>query len=244
MHAWKTLKPVHERSVLVIGADSHGAGNIGHEIAETLTKAGMMVFTPSRDHLGASEEHRVRSYVDRYHIDTLVLANGTNWLDWFEDFPEEYIYRVLHDCLLASMIASQAFVKETIDDLHRKQIVFIGSMSYKSVLNGSSVYCAAKAGLAQFAKCLSWELAPKAYDVFCINPSNTANTPMAEATIEGLMRYRGLDRAAAENYWSSVNPRGEWLTKEDIAGLVLLLCTGLAGGHLSGANIDLAGGQR
>jgi ketoreductase len=116
-------------------------------------------------------------------------------------------------------------------------------MAYKAVLNGSSPYCAAKAGLAHFARCLAWELAPKAFDVFCVHPSNTKGTPMTEETIKGLMRYRGLDRKEAEAYWGAVLPKWQWLLPENIADLVSFLVSGKAE-YLSGANLDMAGGQR
>ena len=176
-------------------------------------------------------------------IDTLIMCHGALHMDWLEDAPEEKIKEVLDVNLYGSIRLVKQFVNQTINENWRKQIISIGSMAYRNVLNGSSAYCASKAGLAHFMKCAAWELAPKGYDVFSIHPSNTEGTPMAEETIKGLMRYRDLTRQEAEGYWSAVLPKENWLQTKDISDLVKFLLLENSE-YLSGTNIDLGGGQR
>jgi NAD(P)-dependent dehydrogenase (short-subunit alcohol dehydrogenase family) len=116
-------------------------------------------------------------------------------------------------------------------------------MAYNKVLNGSSIYCASKAAMAHFVRCIAWELGPKAYDVFAIHPSNVLDAPMSEETIQGLMRYRNMSRAAAEAYWNDGTFRDQPLTKWEIADLVSFLFTP-ASAYLSGTQLELAGGAR
>jgi NAD(P)-dependent dehydrogenase (short-subunit alcohol dehydrogenase family) len=138
---------------------------------------------------------------------------------------------------------TQRFVKATLDRPWRKRIIMIGSMAHKAVLNGSVAYCASKAAVAHMARCLAWELAPKGFDVFVIHPSNTLETPMSHETIEGLMRYRGLQREDAEAYWNDTMIRSTSLTKDHIVETIRYLLSEKAE-YLAGAQIDLAGGQR
>jgi NAD(P)-dependent dehydrogenase (short-subunit alcohol dehydrogenase family) len=176
-------------------------------------------------------------------MDTLIMSHGVCWLDWFEDCPEEKIKEVIDVNLLGTIRLAKEFVKATIDNNKKKQIIIIGSMAGKAVLNGSAAYCASKSALIHLTKCLAWELAPKGYDVFCINPSNTINTPMTEATIQGLERYRNLSREDAEAYWGASLPKAEWLNSGNISDLANFLLSGKAE-YLSGCSLDLAGGQR
>jgi NAD(P)-dependent dehydrogenase (short-subunit alcohol dehydrogenase family) len=173
----------------------------------------------------------------------LVMCHGVTHLDWIEDIPPERIDQAIMVNLTASIHLVQQFVRSTINAPHRKKIISIGSMAHRAVLNGSAAYCASKAGLAHFMRCAAWELAPKGFDVYSIHPSNVQGTTMTEDTIKGLARYRSLTREDAEAYWATGNPHTSALTTDEIARLVgYLLQPGTR--YLSGANLELAGGQR
>lgn len=236
------------RSALVIGADE---ANIGGCIADALDKSGRFgagddygfVQRLHKGTLDASDPDNVAT-LDLSSFDTLVLANGFSSLDWLENAPLETIAASLNDNLLASQLMTQKFVNDTLGKPWVKDIVFIGSMAHRAILNGSSYYCAAKAGLAHFARCAAWELTPKGYRVFSVHPSNTAGTPMTEKTIEGIERYRGIDHESAENYWGAINLMPRWLAPQDIGEVVLWLVTNPAAEYLAGSDIELKAGQR
>lgn len=176
-------------------------------------------------------------------LNALIMCHGVTHLDWIEEAPTEELLRVAAVNFWGTVNISQAFVRETIGSQVRKTIVSIGSMAYKAILNGSAAYCGSKAGAAHYMRCLAWELAPKGYDVFVIHPSNVDGTPMSEETIQGLMRYRSLSRAEAEAYWGDSYLRERGLSRNEIADLAVFLLSGNAP-HLSGAQLELSGGQR
>lgn len=173
----------------------------------------------------------------------LVLCHGNTHLDWIEDQSMSAVDCVLNTSLVSHIKIVSKFVNNTIGTDERKSIVIIGSMAASAVLNASAPYCAAKAGLQHFVKCIAWELAPKGYDVYLINPSNVADSPMSEATMLGLQRYRGMTKEQAHAYWSAGNPRSEFLTKSEIAELTFDLVSGKFP-YLSGTPLNLSGGQR
>lgn len=179
--------------------------------------------------------------VDEY--DAFVFNNGLNHLDWLEDWSEEMIDSVIHSCMTSTILAISAIAKIRMNNRNRTKIVVIGSMAHSKVLNGSAAYCAAKAGLMHFVRCAAYELAPKGFEVFCVNPSNVQDSPMSEATIAGLARYRHLSLDDARAYWGAECPMGEFLTKDEIADIVAELILGDRK-YLSGTAIDLIGGQR
>lgn len=240
-HAGKEIRPV--RRVLITGADK--SNSIGAAIEKKLQAC---VYETARLEVDVRDNAmQIRAAIlksfEGQLPDALVMSHGVTHLDWFEDCPEEKIRDIIDVNLIGSAIVAQEFVKLTIEEPCAKSIVSIGSMAYRAVLNGSAAYCASKAGLAHLMKCLAWELAPKGYSVFSVHPSNTEGAPMSEDTIQGLMRYRGLNRQEAEAYWGASLPKARWLQPQDIADEVEILLSGRVE-YLSGGNIEMAGGQR
>ncbi len=237
----KTLLTLNQRkqraesSALVVGASQ---GNIGESIFDILPHR-----KKRRVDIHSFDITKQKGLFATFLPDTLIICAGHSHLDWFENCPEEEVRATFETNLIAPFLLAQEWVRASMaqqpDVL--KKLIFIGSMAYRSVLNGSAAYCASKAGLAHLSACLAWELAPKGFDVFCVHPSNTQNSPMSEKTIQGLMRYRSLTRLEAEAYWAASCPNGEFLTKQEIAETVLFLCQN---SYLAGSNIELRGGQR
>jgi NAD(P)-dependent dehydrogenase (short-subunit alcohol dehydrogenase family) len=173
----------------------------------------------------------------------LVMCHGYTYMDWLEEVPDEEVDKIINVNLYGSIRVIKQFVNQTIDEPFRKKIISIGSMAHNHVLNGSAAYCASKAGLNHYIRCAAWELAPKAYDVYCINPSNVLDAPMTKDTINHLMNYRQLTLEQALEYWGANNPREVFLTKAEIVDTVQHLLF-IDKGYLSGNPIDMAGGQR
>jgi len=211
-------------------------GSIGEYIRLALTKHQAHVESSNID-----VRHYIRLPPEKYN--TLIMAHGAMHLDWLEVAPMEALENVVNVNLTGTIRLVQAFVRSTLDNPTRKTIIGIGSMAHKAILNGSAAYCASKAGMVKFLQCAAWELAPKGYDVYIINPSNTAGTPMTEQTVRGLMRYRDMTREQAEEYWNDSPLREQILQPQEISDLVLFLLSGRAP-YLSGACLDLGGGQR
>lgn len=229
-----------DRKILITGVSN---GNIGEGIAERMEVVGEVRVIREDEYdltnsLDAAEA--LRSMPD---IDTLILCHGYTNLDWVEDQQPDQIAKMISVNLTSHINLISGFARMTIDANYKKTILVIGSMAASAVLNGSSPYCAAKAGLQHFIKCVAWELAPKGFDVYIINPSNVENSPMSDQTIRDLARYRVMSMAEAVEYWSANNPRSGFLSKDEIADLTLHLVRGWYP-YLSGTPLNLGGGQR
>lgn len=241
-----------DRAALVVGCRT---GNIGEQIADELGERGFARIHArdidptdgswtSKVPFDLNDDESLYSVIQPGAYDTLVLANGVTNLDWIEDQPLDKIEAVVANKLTGSIKAVSTFAAANCERPYIKHIVLIGSMAYRSVLNASAPYCAACAGLVHFGRCVAWELAPKGFRVFIVNPSNVEGTPMTEDTIAGVQRYRGISREQAEEYWGAVRALPEWLTRDDIAGLVGDLVTDDKFRWLSGVPLDLGGGLR
>jgi NADP-dependent 3-hydroxy acid dehydrogenase YdfG len=225
------------RRAIIIG--SNGKNNIGFHIEKIFYQNGIKVISFNK----TTNDMSIKKLPVNSQDDILVLANGYTCLEWIENLNDIEIERMINDTFLASVRSVNQFVQATINSSNKKYIIFIGSMAYKNVLNGSSVYCASKSAIAHFSKCIAWELAPKGYNVITLHPSNTEDTPMTEETIKGLMRFRNLSREEAENYWGTTLPKHNWLQPEEIAHICNFFVSGKSD-YMSGTQIDLAGGQR
>lgn len=234
--------PIPTKRNLLITGVSHN--NIGETIANKLTKLEYFkVSTIDKYNQDFSESGWQQIFNDDTIIDTLILCHGFTRLDWIENQTTKSIEDMVGINLTSHMKLISEFTRKTMSKTYRKQIVVIGSMAASSVLNASSPYCAAKAGLQHFVKCVAWELAPKGFDVYIINPSNVADSPMADQTIVDLARYRKLTISEAEAYWSANHPRLNFLSKDEISELVYDLISGKFP-YLSGTALNLTGGQR
>lgn len=228
------------RKALVVGATP---GNIGSSIARRFRKKGFYSVDELDNRGFDITNERDVTGQDWGEHDILVICTGFTDLEWFEKQDASMQRKVVETTLLGPIMLASEWAGDTMDRELIKYLVFIGSMAHRAVLNGSAAYCAAKAGIAHLVECLGYELTPKGYRVFGVNPSNTLNSPMSEATIEGLQNYRGLTRQQAEEYWSTGLLMPDFLTKREIAETVSWLVSGKAD-HLTGSNLDLKGGQR
>ena len=228
------------REFLVTGV---APGNIGEAIAERIESIGSVVRVGREDY-DLSIGTQVSKMIDKNNtVDTLILCHGYTSLDWIENQPSEMIHRIVDSSLTSHIDLVSIFAHKSKHQNYKKIIIIIGSMAANSVLNGSAPYCAAKAGLQHFVKCAAWELTPKGFDIFLLNPGNVPNTPMAEKTIRELALYRKMSPESAREYWSASNPRTSFMSKGEISDLVHYLS---AGGcrYMSGSAINLSGGQR
>lgn len=240
------FRPTEESNVLILGGRP---GNIGGAIYEQLIKEDYksvtMVDRVVEDGvLQCDLRYKDAALSSLYRdADVVIMCQGQTYLDWIENQDAASISVQLQNSLSSHIVQTQAFVNESILKPYKKQIIYIGSMAYRQILNGSSVYCAAKAGLNMFARCMAWELAPKGYDVYILHPGNVADSPMAESTINQLCRYRGISKAEAQTYWNTGNPRETILSPHDIAVIISEILDNKMT-YMAGNPIDLTGGQR
>lgn len=234
-----TVLPAEMRRAAVLGAN-HETHNLGSEIAQELERQGIATrtFSPSRDKVSAST-------ADLAGFDTVVFANGFIKSGFIGQQYLRDINTTIAANLTETLLGVDNFVKDaerSLDPQIQKHIVIVGSMAAQKVLTTSSAYCAAKAGLEMFARCAAWELAPKGFDVFLVNPPSIVDAPIAKKQITDLQRIRGMDEDTAKAYFRG-SPIRRPVTKADVAQLVAQLVQG-NNDHLTGDPINMNGGAR
>jgi NAD(P)-dependent dehydrogenase (short-subunit alcohol dehydrogenase family) len=228
------------RKVLITGVSD---GNIGMSICEELDGFGDVHAFNSLDFDITHPDQAKRLIENFSYCDTMILCHGRVNSDWIENMSSHETEKIIATNLTSHIDLVSHFARCTIDAPYKKTIIIIGSMASQAVLNGSSPYCASKAGLAHFFSCAAWELTPKGFDVFMINPGNVLDTPMTQKVIKDLSRYRGISLDAAKDYWGANSIRESLLTKSEIARTVRHLAEGNSQ-YLSGSPINMSGGQR
>lgn len=213
-----------------IGVIGAAEGNIGEAICEFFDQDGIKINGEIGIHF---DEQDLGKY------DCLVFAQGRTDQAWIG----KQATNVIMNEFLSNAIEPIIFMNKIVEAHRPKTIIFIGSMAHKTVLNGSSSYCASKAALMHYVRCAAFELAPKGWRIFCINPGNVLDTPMTKKVINGIKHLHGLDDEAALEYWGKVNTLGRFITKREIAEYVEFLLSPLAD-HLIGSEINLTGGNR
>lgn len=227
--------PWSQRTVVIVGSD--GESNVGAMTARNVAIADGKVIEGDKHSFAWS------GYLDAVKQATdLVVCAASVHLDWIENTDYSEIDTVVHNSLVVPMWCVAEFAKANMRHNHRKHIVLVGSMAHRQVLNGSSAYCASKAGLAHFARCAAWELTPKGFTIGVVHPGNIEGTRMTEETIEGIAEYRNLDLDDARQYWASTKLTETWLTPDQVASEIMFLLT--SNPHKSGAQVEMGGGMR
>jgi len=239
LHSRKLLpKP---RRCIVTGVSPN---NIGDKIVDLLHLTDFEVYVHSHARGDLTDMNVILPLLYRNeNIDTIILCHGIAGLSWIEDQNHEHASKVIDVNLISNMKIIAEFASMTMKWSCRKTIIVIGSMAGSSVLNGSAPYCASKAGLQHYIKCAAWELAPKGFDVYLINPGNVIETPMTDRIIKDLARFRNITIEEAQSYWGSSNARDGFLEKGEIAKLTRDLALGKFP-YLTGAPLNMTGGQR
>ena len=116
----------------------------------------------------------------------------------------------------------------------KSSILNIGTSAALNAIKNFSVYCAAKAGLIHFSRCMALELAESRIRVNCINPG------VIETPIFGTMMPQAAVKAAMENF-SKQTPLGRVGQPTDIAEAALFLSSPQAQ-WITGAMLTVDGG--
>jgi len=148
------------------------------------------------------------------------------------DFPEEAWDREFAVDVKAAFLCSQAALRVMIP---RKagRIVVISSIAGQIVRTGQIAYCAAKAAVIHFARCLAVETAPQGITVNCVCPGMTDSD---------MLRKSADSRGATVAEYEAMVPAGRLAKPEDHASTVLWLASDEAA-HVTGQVISVDGGQ-
>lgn len=151
------------------------------------------------------------------HIGPLEQIDDDAWAHQFDV--------VLRHAYLAIQIGGAALARRG-----GGSMVFIGSLSGVQSVANQAAYGTAKAALHHLVRCAAHELGPNAVRVNAIAP--------------GFVRTPRLLTKLPADFWdraASVNPMGRIAIPADIAGVILFLCSDLAG-YVTGNILTLDGG--
>ncbi len=104
-----------------------------------------------------------------------------------------------------------------------------------------SGYVAAKHGVVGLTRALALELAKTGVTVNTVCPG-FVDTPMLARSVDNIVKKTGMDREKAEKALRAPNPQDRFVTPEEIASLVLWLCSDAARG-INGAALPISGGE-
>lgn len=219
---------------IVIGASN--PNGIGYAITQHLRRHDYYVLTPSKHEVHVLNDNY--GYMCRhYDCEALVLSHGATVMSPFEDTNTLLVSQVIDTNLTGTILTAQSFIratKDSTDSFNRKSIVMIGSLGGERVFTNSSVYCASKAAVAHLGRCMAWELAPKGYDVYVIEPGNVAGTNMAAKVSSSLDRSERFREHATQ---------GNIMLPDDV-GIVVAELVSRQRKWLAGEPIRLSGGAR
>lgn len=133
----------------------------------------------------------IKKYID---VETNVLINtiGETYNAPVGMWGTQRTFDIISNNLVTAVNLTEEFYIATRYSNNPKLIIHIGSTGSRKVFTNSSVYCAAKAGLAHYIECAGYELKDKKFSVIGIHPDNIHETPMTQKVICYLQTVRGM----------------------------------------------------
>jgi 3-hydroxybutyrate dehydrogenase len=182
----------------------------------------------------------VQSAVERFgRLDILVNNAGIQHVSPIEHFPTERWDAILAINLSAPFHA----IKAALPQMRRAgwgRIVNIASAHGLVASREKSAYVAAKHGVVGLTKVAALETGGSGITCNAICPAWVL-TPLVQKQIDARAEAFGGDQKAAIRQMMQSQPSGEFIRPEQIAGLVLFLCSDAAA-QITGAAITIDGG--
>jgi len=120
------------------------------------------------------------------------------------------------------------------------RVVNIASMSGKRPLEDRTPYTTSKMGVIGFTRTLAVELADEDVNVNAVCPGSVEG-PRLDAVIEGQAASQDRPVAEVEAEFRSASPMDEFVTAQDVADTVLVLCSERTR-RMTGQDLNVSGG--
>ena len=173
-------------------------------------------------------------------VDILVNNAGIQFVSPVEDFPVDKWDQII----AINMSAAFHAIRSAVPGMKARKwgrIISTASAHSKVASPFKSAYVTAKHGIAGLTKTVALEVATHGVTVNCISPGYVW-TPLVEAQIPDTMQARGLTREQVINdVLLEAQPTKEFVTPDDVAALVVYLCSDAAR-QITGANLSIDGG--
>ena len=164
-------------------------------------------------------------------LDVMFNNAGISKAGQFLEATEADWARIMGINGLGVLIGMQEAAKQMIAQGGGGKIVNIASGSWKTARVGAAAYCASKAGVVMLTAVLAMELGPHRINVNAVAPG-LINVPREQSTQRG-RAYRDAT--------VKLTPWGRMGTPEEVANVVLMLCT-LQAEYVTGAVVGVDGG--
>ncbi len=128
-----------------------------------------------------------------------------------EDLTAEEIAANIHISLLAPMVLTSVFIRETRSWNLRRKVIQVSSGSGTAANPDMSVYSAAKAGLNMFTACAGTELAGSV-EVIAVDPG------MIDTPMQAIARNKDIGDFAMAAHFQHAHQAGLLQTPDEIAG--------------------------
>nr|XP_014098097.2 uncharacterized oxidoreductase TM_0325 [Bactrocera oleae] len=241
--------------VIVTGASS----GIGATTAEAFAKQGSKVVLVGRNepNLKAAEsvckaannkaellaivadvtvdaERIINSTIDRFgQLDVLVNNAGIFEVGNILDIDVEQFDRIFNTNLRAVFLLTKFAAPHLIKT--QGNIVNVSSIAGLRSIRDVSSYCASKAALDQFTRCIALDLAPKKVRVNSVNPG---------VIVTDIQRRRGLSPKEVDDFYlrsKETHPLGRAGEAKEVADAIIFLA-GDSSSFITGANLPIDGG--
>ncbi|GAB6860365.1 SDR family NAD(P)-dependent oxidoreductase [Haloplanus litoreus] len=242
--------PTTDLSLVGESAVVTGAGRgIGRRIAEALTDAGVDVAINDVDGDALSEAERALEGADgdllTYEADASDPEETEAFVQTAADAfggigivvnnvgiagPTKPCEELTHEEFMSTLSVNLGGLFNTtsaaIPHLKRGggRVVNVSSISGKRPLEDRTPYTTSKMGVIGFTRTLAVELADHDVNVNAVCPGSVEG-PRLDAVIEGQASSQGRPVAEVEAEFRSASPKEEFVTAEDVADTVLVLCS-------------------
>jgi sorbitol-6-phosphate 2-dehydrogenase len=184
-------------------------------------------------------EHAMTAYGK---VDILVANAGILKAGDITEFAPADWRRVIEVNLVGYFLAAQAVARVMIPR-NSGTIVQINSKSGKKGSFRNSAYAASKFGGIGLTQSIALDLAPHGIRVNAVCPGNLLDgTLWQDSLFEQYARTQGLTREQVRAKYEGQVPLGRSATYEDVAGVVIFLCSEDSA-YMTGQAINVTGGQ-
>jgi acetoin reductase-like protein len=173
-------------------------------------------------------------------IDILVNNAGVEPMNKMVDITEKEWDYVMNINAKGTFLCNQAVALQMIESGCGGKIVNIASQAGKTGAEFLAHYSASKAAIIAFTKAAAKELAPYKINVNCVCPG-VIQTDMQRQDLARSARFMGVTEEEMNKRILSIIPLGRFGKPEDVARVVLFLCSEDAD-YMTGQAINVTGG--